>query len=269
MFGVMDEPTKFRRFSSRFDELRDVIVEHDREALTADLRRWSPEGGIDPRIVVEAGNTALKIIEQVIANDHDLVVVTADSTDHATLKRLLRKCPCPVWVIRPSRQRKQRVLVAVNVDPAEEELNQHLLRLGEGMVEVFGGDLHVVHAWHLWGESTMRSSAFIHTPADELDQLLEAEHHAHVEALDALLATVGLTDRRCQRHVINGAAPQAIKATVLSNKINLLVMGTVARKGLAGALMGNTAETVIDEVSCSMIAAKPPGFVSPLARTGH
>lgn len=47
-------------------------------------------------------------------------------------------------------------------------------------------------------------------------------------------------------------------------RINLLIMGTVARTGISGLVMGNTAEQILDDVGCSMIAVKPPGFRSPL-----
>jgi nucleotide-binding universal stress UspA family protein len=39
----------------------------------------------------------------------------------------------------------------------------------------------------------------------------------------------------------------------------------VARVGIPGLLMGNTAETLLHRLDCSMLAVKPPGFVSPIA----
>jgi hypothetical protein len=41
-------------------------------------------------------------------------------------------------------------------------------------------------------------------------------------------------------------------------------MGTVARTGIAGLLIGNTAEAILEQVQCSVLAVKPPGFVSPV-----
>lgn len=43
-------------------------------------------------------------------------------------------------------------------------------------------------------------------------------------------------------------------------------MGTVARSGLAGFVMGNTAERVLQRLRGSVLAIKPPGFVSPVSR---
>ena len=47
--------------------------------------------------------------------------------------------------------------------------------------------------------------------------------------------------------------------------IDLLVLGTVARTGIAGYVIGNTAEAVLSQVTCSVLAVKPEGFVSPVA----
>ena len=47
-------------------------------------------------------------------------------------------------------------------------------------------------------------------------------------------------------------------------RITTLVMGTVARTGIPGLLIGNTAETVLDRARCSVLAVKPSDFRSPI-----
>jgi nucleotide-binding universal stress UspA family protein len=39
----------------------------------------------------------------------------------------------------------------------------------------------------------------------------------------------------------------------------------VARTGLPGFFIGNTAETIISQLDCSLLAVKPPGFKTPVA----
>ena len=46
-------------------------------------------------------------------------------------------------------------------------------------------------------------------------------------------------------------------------------MGTVARTGIAGFVMGNTAEMVLRQLRGSVLAVKPPGFVTPVTLTEH
>lgn len=45
-------------------------------------------------------------------------------------------------------------------------------------------------------------------------------------------------------------------------KIKLIVMGTVARRGLNGLIMAYTAETMMRSVRRSTLIVKPDGFVS-------
>ena len=51
---------------------------------------------------------------------------------------------------------------------------------------------------------------------------------------------------------------------VVDKDIDLLVMGTVCRTGIAGFLIGNTAEEVLNQVGCSVLTLKPEGFVTPV-----
>ena len=44
----------------------------------------------------------------------------------------------------------------------------------------------------------------------------------------------------------------------------LIIMGTVGRTGIPGFIMGNTAETILNRIDCSVLAIKPDGFVTPV-----
>ncbi len=41
-------------------------------------------------------------------------------------------------------------------------------------------------------------------------------------------------------------------------------MGTVARTGLSGVFIDNTAENIINTLECPVLAVNPYGFMSPL-----
>lgn len=45
---------------------------------------------------------------------------------------------------------------------------------------------------------------------------------------------------------------------------DILVMGTIARTGIPGFMIGNTAEDILNSVDCSVLTVKPPNYVSPL-----
>ena len=46
--------------------------------------------------------------------------------------------------------------------------------------------------------------------------------------------------------------------------VDVIVMRTVARTGLPGLITGNIAEQVLSQITCSVLAIKPDGFVSPI-----
>ena len=74
---------------------------------------------------------------------------------------LLRKCPCPVWVVKPSAHKKDtRILAAVDPDPgvkANQELNRLILELASSLAAQESSELHIVHAWSMPYEARLRS----------------------------------------------------------------------------------------------------------------
>ena len=61
-----------------------------------------------------------------------------------------------------------------------------------------------------------------------------------------------------------GSARKEIPELARRLQVDCIVMGTVARTGVPGFFMGNTAETILDQLECSVLAIKPPGFVTPV-----
>ena len=55
---------------------------------------------------------------------------------------------------------------------------------------------------------------------------------------------------------------------VLAMLIILSIVGAVARTGLSGFFMGNTAESILSQLDCSVLAVKPPGLVTPVSLEG-
>ena len=63
---------------------------------------------------------------------------------------------------------------------------------------------------------------------------------------------------------MKGWARQEIPAVAKRIDADLVVMGTVGRTGVPGFIMGNTAETILNQINCSVLAIKPPGFSTPV-----
>lgn len=238
------------------------------EMLAQPLR----EQGFNVSTKVMFGKTSIEIMREVLRFGHDLVVrVTKGAHSRrngffgTTSLRLLRTCPCAVWLLRPDRvPHFDRVLAAVDPAPrdiAHEMMSNTIMDLGRSIADLEQGQLHVVHAWELIDVNADDSWS---TPGNYQDATQMAKQ-AVVATMDKFLAPYQLTHRSDRVHMIQDEAGpgHAIAELAKQKEIDVVVMGTLARSGMWGAVMGNTAEQVIDQVQCSVLTIKPNGFISP------
>ncbi len=228
----------------------------------------------DIQVVVRTGKPALEVIRHVEAEGCDLVVAgeVAPSEGHlpglsSGVMQLLRKCPVPVWIMRPCRSLDMRILALVDPDPSDpvrDGLNDAVLDMAVSMTRRRNGELHVAHAWTLPGESALSSSPFLSIPPVELEMMLHVVEDEHRSRFDSLIYRHAVSDVGGTVHLVQGDPGRVLPDLARHLDIDLIVMGTVARTGLAGLIMGNTAETILRSVSCSVLAIKPAGFVSPV-----
>jgi universal stress protein E len=225
-------------------------------------------------IETDAGSSpATRVIRQVLRRGYDLVVKRAATGDggrgfKAVDMELLRKCPCPLWLSRPiERQwRDMRVSVAVDpesLEPEGRDLSLQLLRIGKQLADTCGGGLNVVSCWDFEHESYLRRNAWFRVSDAEVTTMVLKRQSAHQAALLQVIADAGVGDDLLVRRM-KGPPEQMIPQHIVEQDIDLLVMGTVARTGLPGFFIGNTAENVLRELDCSLLAMKPMGFASPI-----
>ncbi len=97
-----------------------------------------------------------------------------------------------------------------------------------------------------------------------MDRLVGMVHDDQRLWLDRLLQHHLPRGLRCKRHLLRGDPGEVIPRLVGERRIDLVVMGTVARTGVPGLIIGNTAERVLDQIGCSVLAVKPEGFITPV-----
>lgn len=264
-------------------DLQAAMVKTHSQDLEAQIEPYRTQIKINTKILT--GVPFLEIIREVLRNDHDLLVKipeTSDWLDHIFTSddmHLLRKCPCPVWLIKSQAPKSyRRILVAVDVDdafPAEElesrqDINQKIMEMASSMALSDFAELHIVHAWEAIGESAMRG-AFIRSSEEDVINYVDQVKRQHKNNLDALLKKVLGTKKqdavdylKPHTHLVKGSARKEIPAQARKIDADLVIMGTVARTGIPGFIMGNTAETILNQIDCSVLAIKPPGFKTPV-----
>ena len=262
------------------EELCDIAVTEKRAKLD-DIIETITEKEIAVESKVLVGKPFVEIIRQVLGANYDLVIKSAegalsfkDTLFGSTDMHLMRKCPCPVWIIKSSEHpHYRRILAAVDQDPEDavkDSLNRQILEMSTSLSLSEFSELHIVHAWHLFAENFFRSPRSGISDA-EFDEMVVKEAGARRVWLENLVSTYGTkVDKDVvdyiepQLHVIKGDAKHVVPTKALELDVDLIVMGTVARTGIAGFFMGNTAENILTQLDCSVLTVKPPGFVSPI-----
>lgn len=218
--------------------------------------------------VIPSKHIANEIIHQVLRHDFQLVIKAVEQTDstgfHSTDMQLLRKCPCPLWLSREQKN-SQPGRIAVAIDPQYDEpcgqtLSLDLLQLTALLAIYYQRKPWVFSCWYSDIEGSL-GNPFLQLDEAEAREEMEQDRQAHLKALQALIQQSGINADVAHE---KGQARKLIPQMVKEQQIDLLIMGTVARTGIPGFIIGNTAESILSRLECSVLAIKPEGFVSPV-----
>ena len=243
------------------NRLRQGLPPDGSAALERLVEEYSASGA-PARLVVTSERGWMEMIKRVLRGDEDLVVV-ARRNEHVPgplgsfSRKLMRKCPAPVWIVKPDAPLvHSRVLAATDLT----RVGDRAVALGAWVAQAYACELQVVHAWQL-PLSIQMSADF--TPADAWTAEVGAIESAAVKHIRACVARAGYEERTVL-HVGRDAPANAIRQAVERSHSDLLVMGSISRGGIAGLLVGNTAERLLDKVDCALLVIKPADFVSPV-----
>lgn len=252
------------------EHMRELIAAEKKAELDS-LAEPIRESGVAVDTKVLLGKSSIEIIREVIRGKHDLVLRVAKGQDSTrkgffgnTAMHLLRKCPCAVWLVSPAASPKfKHVLGCVDTsagDSLDEELNDRVYQLASSISQYHEGKFSILHAWSIWNEQMIRSRM----GPDEFEEMKKDNHDRVAKLLDKFLHRHGTDVSAENAHLVKGDVSRVISRFAQKNEVDLVVMGTVARSGVAGMLMGNTAEQILNGIECSVLALKPSSFSSPV-----
>jgi nucleotide-binding universal stress UspA family protein len=170
--------------------------------------------------------------------------------------KLLRYCPSPVLMVKTDTPWTGGIILAAvdvgNGDAEHRTLHSGIVSNGYDIANLANGTLHVISAH----PSPMLSAA---DPTFQLKETIEARYR---EQCKAFQAEYDISDERL--HVEEGPADVLIPYTAQKLGAAVTVIGTVARTGLSGALIGNTAEVVLDALESDVLVLKPDDIIAHL-----
>lgn len=246
-------------------------VEHEYRKQLDQLLQPIRDAGLDVETVVTNGSTFVEIIRAAIQRQHDLVIKTVGSEGMfrrtffgSTDMHLLRKCPTPLWLIKPGEPEAfQRILVPLDPDMengVKHDVGMNLLKLSSSLAEMDSAELMIVHAWSAYEEEMlrkymepMRFEEYVRTWGQE------SSNRAH-----RFISAFGHEINPTSIHLVKGEPGFVIPKFVEDHGIDLVVMGTLGSLAQRGMFIGDTAERILDRLECSVLAVKPFGFVSPV-----
>ncbi|MBE0497989.1 MAG: universal stress protein [Campylobacterales bacterium] len=263
-------PTRLQAQKDAFEAFlaqrtEDALV-HARQIVPAEL----------PELVLEVIESelplAVGLTRYVIRHEHDLLVKEAEPTESEGFKALdmtlLRKCPSAVWLARPIAHSREKIRVAVAIDPLAEgenarDLSIRLLQAARAVADSCSGTLDIVSFWEYAYENYLRHSSWVSVSTEEIVDTVQSAQADHLAQLKELIRASGIQGEQRIYH-LRGEAAERLAPFAKEKGVDIMVMGTVARTGIAGFLIGNTAENVFEKLSCSLLTLKPHGYLSPI-----
>lgn len=266
-FAVLDVSAQTQELLHEDFQQVSSNVEQAAQTTLAELVARAKQENVAAHSQLAFGSPWVETVKQVLRKNHDLCIVGTRDLGVArrflfgsTGSKLLRNCPCPVWVTKPDPNISDlNVLIPSDFSDVS-SLALELAVNGGQMVET---KIHLLHAieeqvdnrmW-LTGLSAEKISVFRQEKRDEAlqslnDQLAQTDHRTLTHPV--------------QLHITEGPGDVVILDAIEEFEIDLLVMGTIARAGIPGMLIGNTAERLLPHVSCSVLALKPEAWECPI-----
>lgn len=211
------------------------------------------------------GEAFVEVIHAVQQEGYDLVMTGTRGVSGwkqffvgSTAKKLIRKCPSAVWIVKAEHVQPPKVILA----PSDfSDVSRKAVLQGLWLAEKSGAEFHLVH---VIDSRDVREDLLEHIPAHSTVQ--DEINHKATERLNEFLASLAPSSVNIVSHLTWGYPWQEIARIAGEHKVDVITMGTVGRSGVKGVLLGNTAERILDTCDCSILTIKPDDYVSPISK---
>lgn len=241
-----------------------------RESLLNNLSKWLDklaqplrDDGITVTTEVRWGKPLHSMVLQRI-DELKPDLVFRDATTHSLLQRLffnntswqlIRQCPVPLWLVRAGAWKAEHICAALDpVHSADTEalLDHVLVKSTAYLAETLGMQADYMHSY----APLPRTMVFDSELVAAYDKYVERSAKQHRDAFEKLM--VNYPVEKANRHLLEGFPEESIPEFIIERDVDLLVMGAVSRSNLEHALIGNTAERVLEAVQTDLLVIKPP-----------
>jgi universal stress protein E len=251
--------------SNEAKDIGEKIKLAQREIIDAFAQDASQHGVTVTAAVLDERPIADAVLARAL--DSDPIMIMKGTQYHSTAQRtimldtdwqLIRKCPYPLWLVKPGKFQAEPMIVAA-VDPTHEHdkpaaLDQKIIDAAKAIAARIDGDVHLLHTYERLagiGTEVSKTLKAVKIPIEEIDKRMQKEHR---DALD-LLAQKNAFDKE-HIHQLPGRTRELLPTFVRSHKADLVVMGALARWGIKRMVIGSTAERVLDHLPCDVLIVR-------------
>jgi len=233
------------------------MLDRREQVLREQIDRETPTGTRVGLRVVWMKDIAPWVIQRTESRDYDYLVKTAHHSASASYTstdwQLLRESAAPVLIVAGKRWHRQRpLLVALDLATRSKEkrlLNRTVLGHATRLAEALDVSLSCISAMEI---PDLLTDLDVLDPND-FTRRMKRDMQPHITELSEAFS-LPTTAFRCRR----GATADVISREVAKVDAQLVVIGTVGRRGLRAKLLGNTAESVLQSLSTDVLAVRPP-----------
>ena len=235
-------------------ELKELVL----SAAQNELRDAIDDIGIEVDGLTSAAMWNAKVWEGIVhaaqSTGADLIIKTASQDGLAMPLRapddwnLLRHAEVPVLLTQPKAWAKiPTVVAAIDVyDPDHEDLNARILSTAQHLAHQLGGELHLASIFpqlNKWLDELTSVQSYVKLRKDVEEEVF------------AELATFAAREgvEKYHPHAVEGEPVDAMRNLVGLIEADIVVLGTKARTGVSGVLLGNTAEKLLHAVTCDVL----------------
>ena len=211
---------------------------------------------LDRNILDAAGEFQADLLLKTTHHHNPIKRLLLSNTDW----QLIRHCESPLWLVKQSGNVIDSV--CASIDPLHEAdkpaaLDNKLMANANSLAKILDARVHLAHCYNPLPRTLVYDASII----ADYDGYAGEVRKRHAAAFSEFSRSAAVDEN--QKHLLQGYPEEAIPDFVADTGVNLLVMGAVSRSRLDSALIGHTAERLLDDVPCDVLVIKPDGFRDP------
>lgn len=261
---AMPAEARWKLVAGDIDEF-EAALRHDSDAKLKELAT-KHAGELKLATTTLVGKAYAELIREVMRHRFDLLLAGTQGMSMvkkllvgSIAEKLVQCCPAPVWIVPPGDVRPLRKILA----PVDfSTVSGKALHCAGVLAQQFGASLHVLHV--LDDSDLLEMAPVADQPDKQIGAYRKELKKSSAQHLHDFVASHLPEGVQAEFLLAHGSPWQLIDSNAKRLDADLITLGSVGRGGLAGLLLGNTADRVLNHTRRPLLIVKPDEFECPV-----